>query len=133
MKFDEELLLSLQADLQTCRSYLKQVALGMLKGDVSKYPIFVAMRGDTDIDLGLPIVNRDELELTWSLNASHLEDFVASNIIPADKVTDFISHYKNPIDFMCVFVAEDGQTSFIFMPYDKPETGWAAVTKEQLN
>ena len=132
MKFDEELLRSLQADLQACRAYLKQVAQGMLKGDVSKYPIFVAMRRETDLDLGLPIVNRDEMELAWGFNASHLEDFVQQNIIPQERVEDFISHYKNPSEFMCVFVAEEGQTSFVFMPYDKPESGWA-VTKEQLN
>lgn len=132
MKFDDELLASLQQDLHTCRAYLKQVAQGMLRGEVSKYPIFVALRGDQDIDLGLPILNREESDLTWSFNASHLEDFVVHEIVPIDKVDDFRKYYKNPEEYMCVFVAEEGQMSFIFMRYDQPENSFS-VSKEQLN
>jgi hypothetical protein len=104
----------------------------MLKGKVSKYPIFIAIRSLEDIDLGLPIINRDELELTWSINASHLEDFVNSNIIHQERLADFMENYKDPQEFMCIFIAEEGMTSFIFIPYEKPP-GKLKVSKEQLN
>ena len=104
----------------------------MLKGNVSKYPIFVAIRSLEDIDLGLPIINRDELELTWSFNASHLEDFVNSNIIHQDKLQGFMKNYKDPNEFMCIFIAEEGMMSFIFMPYEKPSTK-LDVSRDQLN
>jgi hypothetical protein len=132
LKFDEEILASLHQDLNACRSYIRQVSLGMLKGSVSKYPIFIAIRSLEDIDLGLPIINRDELELTWSFNASHLEDFVNSNIINQDKLPNFIKNYKDPNEFMCIFIAEEGMMSFIFMPYEKPPNK-LDISKEQLN
>ena len=132
MKFDEEILASIHHDLNVCRNYIRQVSLGMVKGNVSKYPIFVLMRSQMDIDLGLPIINREELDLTWSINASHLEDFVNTGIIKTDRVEGFMKNYKNPQEFMCVFVAEEGMMSFIFMPYDKPQNK-LDVSKEQLN
>lgn len=132
MKFDEEILASLHHDLNVCRNYIRQVSQGMLKGNVSKYPIFIALRSLPDIDLGLPIINRDELELAWSINASHLEDFVNSNIIHQDKLPDFMKNYKDPNEFMCIFIAEEGMMSFIFMPYEKPQST-LDVSKEQLN
>ncbi len=132
MKFDEDILASLHHDLNVCRNYIRQVAQGMLKGNVSKYPIFVAVRSQSDIDLGLPIINREELDLTWSFNASHLEDFVNTNIIHRDRLDDFIKNYRDPQEFMCIFVAEEGMMSFIFMPYDKPQSK-LDVSREQLN
>jgi len=132
LKFDEEILASIHHDLNVCRNYIRQVSLGMVKGNVSKYPIFVLMRSQMDIDLGLPIINREELDLTWSINASHLEDFVNTGIIKTDRVEGFMKNYKNPQEFMCVFVAEEGMMSFIFMPYDKPQNK-LDVSKEQLN
>lgn len=132
MKFDEELLGGLYQDLNACRGYIKQVAMGMLKGKVTKYPIFVALRSQLDIDLGLPIINRDELDTTWAFNASHLEDFVNTNIIHADKIEEFKTNYKDPQEYMCVFIAEESMMSFVFMPYEKP-TGGLDLSKEQLN
>ena len=132
VKFDEEILASLTNDLQTCRSYIRQVSQGMLKGNVSKYPIFVVTRSEADIDLGLPIINREEMDLTWAINASHLEDFVHHGVVSQEKVQDFIRNYKNPDEFMCIFLAEEGLMSFIFMPYEQPQSR-LDVSKEQLN
>jgi len=132
LKFDEEILASLQHDLNVCKNYIRQVSQGMIKGSVSKYPIFVAVRAMEDIDLGLPIINREELELNWSINASHLEDFVNSEIIHQDKVEGFVKNYKDPQEFMCIFVAEEGMMSFIFMPYEKPQNK-LDLSKDQLN
>ncbi len=119
MNIDEELLNSIHDDLDICRDYLHQIASGMIKGEVSKYPIFVAMRGVADVDLGLPVVNRNDYDMTWNFNASHLEEFVTKGIVAKDKAADFIKAYKNPKDFMCVFIAEEGAMSFAFMPYDR--------------
>ena len=104
----------------------------MIKGSVSKYPIFIAVRALEDIDLGLPIINREELELNWNINASHLEDFVNNDIINRDKAESFMKNYKDPQEFMCIFVAEEGMMSFIFMPYEKPQSK-LDLSKDQLN
>ncbi|HLP21286.1 MAG TPA: hypothetical protein VK174_13330 [Chitinophagales bacterium] len=119
MALDEEIYRSLHDDLEICRDYIRQISAGMVRGDVTKYPIFVATRGENDVDLGLPIVSRADFDISWNFNASHLEEFVTKNVVAKDKAQDFIKAYKNPTEFMCVFVAEEGATSFVFMPYDK--------------
>ncbi|MFN8321441.1 MAG: hypothetical protein U0T74_02165 [Chitinophagales bacterium] len=125
MTLDEEIYKSLHDDLEVCREYIRQVATGMLRSDVTRYPIFVAMRGENDVDIGLPIVNRADYDISWNFNASHLEEFVSKGIVLKQKANDFIKAYKSPINYMCVFVAEEGATSFVFMPYDR--------TKANLN
>lgn len=119
MNLDEEVYKSLHDDLEICRDYIKQISAGIIKGGVSKYPIFVAMRGEMDIDIGLPVINRSDFDISWNFNASHLEDFVNRQLVKKEKATDFIKAYKNPEEFMCIFVAEENATSFVFMPYDR--------------
>ncbi len=119
MKIDPELFNSLHADLDICRDYIRQVSRGMVKGDVSKYPIFVAMRGEMDVDMGVPIINRNDFDISWNFNSSHLEEFVNKNLVALDKVDEFKKSYKNPEEYMCVFVAEESAMSFVFMPFDR--------------
>ncbi len=119
MNLDEEIYKSLHDDLEICRDYIRQISLGMIKGEVTKYPIFVATRGENDVDIGLPIVNRADFDISWNFNASHLEEFVAKGVVVRDKANDFIKAYKNPLEFMCVFVAEEEAMSFVFMPYER--------------
>ena len=69
--------------------------------------------------IGLPIINREEMDLTWAVNASHLEDFVNKGLVKKEKAADFVKAYKDPEKYMCVFVAEEGAMSFVFMPYDR--------------
>ena len=119
MNLDEEIYKSLHDDLEICRDYIRQISRGMIKGEVTKYPIFVATRGENDVDLGLPIVNRADFDISWNFNASHLEEFVSKGVVVRDKANDFIKAYKNPQEYMCVFVAEEEAMSFVFMPYER--------------
>ncbi|MCX6198345.1 MAG: hypothetical protein NTY88_03865 [Bacteroidetes bacterium] len=119
MNLDEEIYKSLHDDLEICRDYIRQISMGMIKGEVTKYPIFVATRGENDVDIGLPIVNRADFDISWNFNASHLEEFVSKGVVVRDKTNDFIKAYKNPLEFMCVFVAEEEAMSFVFMPYER--------------
>jgi hypothetical protein len=118
MTLDEEIYKSLHDDLEICRDYIRQIAMGMIKGSVSKYPIFIATR-ETDFDLGLPIISRNDFDISWNFSASHLEDFVNKGIVSKNKVEEFKKTYKAPEQYMCVFVAEEGSMSFVFMPYDR--------------
>ena len=118
MNLDQEIYKSLHQDLEVCRDYIKQISLGMMRSEVTKYPIFIATRGENDVDLGLPIVNRADFDISWNFNASHLEEFVAKKVVLQNKAAEFIKAYKNPADYMCVFVAEESAMSFVFMPYE---------------
>ena len=75
--------------------------------------------GESDFDLGLPLITRNDFDITWNFSASHLEEFVSKGIVNKDKVDDFIKAYRDPGKFMCVFVAEEDAMSFVFMPYDR--------------
>ena len=74
MTLDEEIYKSLHDDLEVCRDYIRQISTGMIRGEVTRYPIFVAMRGENDVDIGLPIVNRADYDISWNFNALDLCD-----------------------------------------------------------
>lgn len=112
MTLDEEIYKSLHDDLEVCRDYIRQISNGMIRGEVTRYPIFVGACGENDVDIGLPIVNRADYDISWNFNASHLEEFVSKGVVLKEKANDFIKAYKSPLDYMCVFVAEEGATSF---------------------
>lgn len=126
---DEELLKQLSEDLSVCREYLRQVSSAMRKGDVSKFPIFIAHR--EEIDLGVPIIPHAEMDLFWSFSASHLEDLVNKKIISEDKVEEFKKVYKDPHLFICIFMIDTEDGSFVFIPYDK--TNLPPNSQPQLN
>jgi hypothetical protein len=128
MELHEDLYRTLHDDLEICRDYIHQIALGIIKGKVSKYPIFIAVQGEPDVDLGLPIINRNDLDISFNFSASHLEDFVNKGIITAAKTEAFIRAYKNPLEYMCIFVLDEDKGSFVFMPYERKTPG-----KENLN
>ena len=119
MNLDEEIFKSLHEDLEICRDYIREISQGMMKANISKYPVFVATRGENDIDLGLPIISRTDFDISWNFSASHLEDLVNKNIVVKEKVEEFRKTFKNPNEFMCIFVAEENSASFVFMPFDR--------------
>jgi hypothetical protein len=129
MDLDDEVFGTLQEDVIACMDYLRQVSGGMVKGNISNYPIFVAHRNE--LDLGIPITNRLEMDMSWSFSASHLEDFVNKGIIHINKVEVFKGAFKDPGKYLCLFVADDDFSNFVFMPFDN--TGITAISKEQLN
>lgn len=129
MYLDEEIIKQLSNDLHLCKEYLRQVSNAMRKGDVSKYPIFVAHRDE--LDLGVPIIHKAEMDLTWSFSASHLEDFVNRKIVLEEKLADFKKAYRDPTQFMCIFLLEEDSANFIFIPFERE--GSAPNSHPELN
>lgn len=117
MEQHDALFEQLTDEILPCHDYIRQIAYGILKGNISRYPIFVALLQEHDIDLGMPVINPGEWDIRWAINASHLEDFVHKGIIHRDKAPQFIEHYKDPREFMCVFLADAAKPAFTFIPY----------------
>lgn len=113
----ESPLKSLEADLKLYSESIKEVAAEILTEGISSYPIFVAHQHE--VKLGEIILNKDELNTSWSINASTLEEFVEKDIIKKDKKDRFISQYKNASDFMCLLVVVPEGANFVFSPYEK--------------
>jgi len=111
-----EYLNELEANLAIYKESIREIAEQIVLGEVSKYPIFVAHQ--TPVELGKMVIDKEELALEWSISASTLEEFVSRKIVPKEKLPNFKKHYKNPMQFICLFAVHTEKPSFIFVPYD---------------
>jgi len=111
----EAIYTQLQRDLQPYLPLMGQAAETILDQDVSKYPIFVTHKFD-ELELGIPLVIRQEPQAVWSIQASTLEELVTKRLVETGKVNDFRRIFKNPQEFLCLFVLMDTGAQFVFLP-----------------
>lgn len=109
-------LLALENDLKRYRPMFKNATDAIIEQDVSNYPIFVAHH-DNPI-LGISLLDNGQSKTNWSFTASTLEEFAAKQIIEMSKVDDFKEVYKNPKQFICVFILDEVLGQFIFYPME---------------
>jgi hypothetical protein len=110
-------LLSLETDLRFFNESIKEVAIEIMVEGLSSYPIFIAHQHE--IALGEVILDRHDINSEWSIHASTLEEFIERGVIKEELKQRFIDTYKNPHDFMCVFVIVPEGANFVFFPYVK--------------
>ncbi len=113
----ESPLVSLEKDLKFFNESIREVAVEIMVEGLSSYPIFIAHQHE--LNLGEVILDRQDLNTEWSIHASTLEEFVEKGIIKEILKERFIQSYKNPHDFMCVFVVVPEGANFIYYPYVK--------------
>lgn len=85
----------------------------ILDQEVSSYPIFIIP--SESIPLGIPIVEQTEEE-TVLIHASTLEELATKKVIEMSKVDHFREVYKDPTEFLCLFVIDEAEAKFIFIP-----------------
>lgn len=85
----------------------------ILDEEVSSYPIFVIP--DKAVALGIPLVE-GEGQQEVRIHATTLEELATKNIIAPDKVDRFRQIYKDPGLYLCLFVVDDQQADFVFLP-----------------
>ncbi len=110
----QNILLRIQEEIQHFMPQMASMVDLILDEDVSKYPILVVHHDA--IELGINFVQRSEETGRWSINASTLEEFATKQLVQDDKVQDFIKAYKDPSEFLCLFVLSDLGAKFIFTP-----------------
>jgi hypothetical protein len=110
-------LLSLETDLRFFNESIKEVAIEIMVEGLSSYPIFIAHQHE--IALGEVILDRHDINSEWSIHASTLEEFMERGVIKKELKERFVDTYKNPKDFMCVFVIVPEGANFVFFPYVK--------------
>jgi hypothetical protein len=110
-------LISLETDLKFFSESIREVAIEIMVEGLSQYPIFVAHQHD--VELGEIILDRHELNSEWSIHASTLEEFIERGVIKKELRERFISSYKNPDTYMCVFVIVPEGANFVYFPYAK--------------
>ena len=116
-KKKESPLLSLERDLKVYSESIHEVAIEIMVEGLSSYPIFIAYQHI--VKIGELILARDDLNMDWSINASTLEEFVEKGIIKKELQERFTKSYKNPHDFMCLFVVVPEGANFVYYPYKK--------------
>ena len=113
----ESPLVSLEKDLKFFNESIREVAVEIMVEGLSKYPIFIAHQHE--IKLGEVILDRKDLNTEWSIHASTLEEFVERGVIKEMLKDRFLSSYKNPHDYMCMFVVVPEGANFVYYPYVK--------------
>jgi hypothetical protein len=113
----ESPLVSLEKDLKFFNESIREVAVEIMVEGLSRYPIFIAHQHE--LALGELILDRHDLNTEWSIHASTMEEFVEKEVIKPILKDRFINTYKNPNDFMCVFVVVPEGANFIYYPYIK--------------
>lgn len=110
----EEKFRHIESELKPYRSTLAEAADAIIDKQISSYPIFVVHR--LEVDIGLPLINREDVAGNWSVNASTLEEFVTKKIIEMEKLQDFRQIYKDPSTHLCLFLLSDFGATFVFLP-----------------
>jgi len=110
-------LLSLEKDLEFYSDAIKEVSIEIMIEGISSHPIFIAHQHE--VELGEIILNKEELNTDWTIQASTLEEFIEKGIINKEKKEQFLKVYKKPENFMCVFVIVPEGANFIYYPYKK--------------
>lgn len=85
----------------------------ILNQEVSSYPIFIIPT--ESIPLGIPIVEQT-VEDPLRIHASTLEELATKKVIEMNKVDHFREVYKDPEEFLCLFVVDEKEAKFIFIP-----------------
>jgi len=110
-------LVSLEIDLKLFNESLREVAIEIMVEGLSLYPIFIAHQHE--VAIGELILDKDDVNSDWSINASTLEEFIERGVIKKELKQRFIDSYKKPEDFICVFVVTPEGANFVFFPYAK--------------
>jgi hypothetical protein len=113
------LLESLQNDLKYYADYLQGLSREILDSGTSKYPVFVAHQEERGIEIGKPILQHAQIETRWSINISLMEEFVAKGIVARENFGKFKESWKDPEEYMCVFVLAGQASSFIYLPFER--------------
>ncbi|HZY37606.1 MAG TPA: hypothetical protein VFE53_13205 [Mucilaginibacter sp.] len=113
----ESPLISLERDLKFFYESIREVAIEIMVEGLSHYPIFIAHQHE--LSLGELILDRNDLNTEWSIHASTLEEFVDKGVIKPILKDRFIKSYKDPSEYMCLFVVVPEGANFVYYPYPK--------------
>lgn len=113
----ESPLVSLERDLKFFNDSIREVAIEIMVEGLSNYPIFIAHQHE--LRLGEVILDRKDLNSEWSIHASTLEEFVEKGVIKQALKERFIKSYKDPYEYVCIFVVVPEGANFVYYPYPK--------------
>ena len=105
--------LRIETELRPYFAIMGKAGDTILDAEVSSYPIFIAARQEAA--LGVLLMSAED---GWFVNASTLEELVAKQLVSQDHIADFRMVYKDPREYLCVFVIGEEGSNFLFIPRD---------------
>lgn len=114
MRVETSNFVQLEKELEAYKPLMGKAADSILDQEISDYPIFIIHQ--LEVAVGIPLVEKNNDDLRWSIAASSLEEFVSKQLIEQQKVDSFRTIYKDPNKFLCLFVLSELGAHFIFMP-----------------
>lgn len=106
---------TITSDFVKISDNLKETSYQIRSRKFSKYPIFLMSK--TTNPIGQILIKQKEFDNDWNYYASFLDEFIQRNLIDKKNKTHFISVYKDPDEFCCLFVMDDKFNNFVFIPY----------------
>lgn len=109
-----EKFLKLETQLKPYIKMMGEACDTIVTQEVSKYPVMVVHQ--QEVNIGIPLIDKETNKTEWSIHASTLEEFVSKQIVFEEKVDEFITNYKSVDDHICVFILSELGAQFIFLP-----------------
>jgi len=104
--------LRIQTELTPFLNAMGKAADVILDAEVSAYPVFIASK--RELPVGVLLIHRGEED--WIINVSTLEELVTRQIVAQEKIADFRAVFKDPRQYICVFVVLETGSNFLFIP-----------------
>ncbi len=111
---EAEKLLVIENEMKRFNKLLCAANDKVLDSNASSFPIFVVAK--QPVALGINLIDREKINSNWSINVSSLEEFISNNLVFEAKVADFKKTYKDPKQFICLFVLSDLGAQYLFVP-----------------
>jgi hypothetical protein len=105
----------LKDDIAFYNDMLKEVSADILAEGFSKFPIFIAHQ--EPIKLGEMIIDASEVQRSFNISATILEDLMEKNVVTKTREQSFKDAYKDPRKFMCILLVTDKGANFVFVPF----------------
>lgn len=106
---------TITADFVKVCDNLKEASYQIRSRKFSEYPIFPISKVENPI--GQILIKEKELGNSWNYYASFLDEFLQRSLVEKENESQFISAYKDPDEFCCLFVIDEKFTNFVFVPY----------------
>lgn len=84
---------------------------------ISKYPVLVAF--EEEVELGIPLLSKENTGGNWGFRMSTLEELAAKNLVFKDKIDPFRKVYKSKTAHFCVLVVHKEVKDFVYIPYTR--------------
>jgi len=116
-ELDPKYLGIISSDFVKVSEVLKEASYAIRKRKFSEYPVFAMCKVDQPI--GQILVDIGPAENQWNYYASFMEEFAQRGLVADEQI--FKLNYKDPDEYCCLFVVDEGFTNFLFIPYPEDE------------